>query len=110
MKVVHSEQLSVGLSDLKSQLDAKEYEAENLQQTLNKLQDEKVQSEKAMQNMNNLSAENESLKQQVLSLTDSMSVYNQTVAEEKKIFDVKKLTKINHIKSTLATKTVRFCY
>ena len=85
MKVVQSEQLSVGLNDLKSQWEDKQCEAENLQQALTKLQEEKFeemsQSQEAFKNMNSLSAENESLRQQVLSLTDSMSDCNQTISD-----------------------------
>merc|ERR1711892_692031 len=80
MKVVHSEQLSTDLSDLKSQLESKQSESENLQKTLENIKHEKYQEicqlQENLNSMQGTSSENESLKQQVVSLSDSMLICN----------------------------------
>merc|ERR1712106_824923 len=83
MKVVHSEQLSTDLGDLKHKLEVKQSEAGNLQQVLEQTKQENEQKMLELQanlhGIQNTVSENESLKQQVISLTDSMSTCNNTI-------------------------------
>jgi len=85
MKVVHSEQLSTDLNDLRIQLEDKQLEAESLHTELEKVKVEKFQEismlQEDLESSQNSSAEKESLAEQVLLLTDSMTLSKITIED-----------------------------
>eukprot|EP00092_Neocalanus_flemingeri_P001893 GFUD01002020.1.p1 GENE.GFUD01002020.1~~GFUD01002020.1.p1 ORF type:complete len:4147 (-),score=1483.97 GFUD01002020.1:293-12733(-) len=109
MKVVHSEQLSTDLTDLKIELETKQYEAENLEKALDQIKQEKCEQVSQLQeNLHSIqctSSENEILKQQVSSLTDSMSICNRTIADLQGQLTCLKQAKPDNINTELLSTT-----